>query len=449
MSFTRTFDILSRYAEKFPDKPDALTPKTDGEWKGFSTQDYIDYSYNLSYGLIEMGFQKGEKIAVVSNNRPEWNMSDHGISMTGAIMVPLFATLEADGYETIIEHSDSKIAIVGDAELYKKIAPLVDKIPALEKVYTMDEVEGAANWKEILDLGKANTDKHREELENRKNAITEKDCVTLIYTSGTTGNSKGVLLSHENLVTNFTKVSEVFGMTPDQRYLCILPLCHVGERMANYSAQYSGAGIYYAQNMATIADDLKDVKPHAFGTVPRILEKIYDKVVQRGSALKGIKKKMFFWALKLGHEFDVEGKSWWYRWQLRRASKLIFSKWREAIGGNINAVGVGGAALQTRLERVFWAADVKLLNMYGLTETSPVCTLNRLDKIKIGTVGSLLDDVDVKIAEDGEILVKGPNVMIGYYKDEAATADVMKDGWFHTGDIGILDEDGFLKITDR
>ncbi len=449
MSLTRTFDLLDRYAEKYPDKSDALTPKIDGEWKGHSTTEYIEMAHNLSYGLLEMGFQKGDKVAVVSNNRPEWNISDHGISMTTAIMVPLFATLEADGYEEILIHSEARIVILSDEVLYKKIAPLVDKISTLEKVYTMDDVEGAASYQEILDLGKANADKHREELETRKKAVKPEDCVTLIYTSGTTGNSKGVLLSHQNLCTNFISMAPVFGMTVDQRYLSILPLCHVGERTANYAAQYSGASVYYAQNMGSIADDLKSVKPHVFGTVPRILEKIYDKVVQRGEALTGVKKKMFFWALKLGHEFDVEGKSWWYRWQLKRASKLIFSKWREAIGGNINSVGVGGAALQTRLERVFWAADVKLLNMYGLTETSPVCTINRLDNIKIGTVGSLLEGVEVKIAKDGEILVKGPNIMIGYYKNEVATNEVLKDGWFHTGDVGVIDDDGFLKITDR
>lgn len=449
MSVTRTFDLLNQYVEKFADKTDALTPKVNGEWKGFSSKDYVDYAYHVSYGLMELGVQAGDKIALVSNNRPEWNMTDHGVSMTGAILTPFFATLDTEGYEMQLNHSDARLVIVSDAALYKKIAPLVEKIPHLEDIYVIEEVQGAKSWYDLVALGKENAEKHREELEKRKAAVQPTDCVTIIYTSGTTGNSKGVMLSHENLVTNFRNASNVFGTTPDERYLCILPLCHVGERMANYSAQYAGASVYYAQNMGTIADDLKEVKPHSFGTVPRILEKIYEKVVQRGEALTGMKKKMFFWALKLGHDFDVTGKSWWFRWQHKQASKLIFSKWREAIGGNIKLVGVGGAALQPRLERVFWAAGVPLLNMYGLTETSPVCTINSFDKIKLGTVGAVLDGVEVRLAEDGEILVKGPNVMMGYYKDEAATAEAIKDGWFHSGDVGVIDSDGFLKITDR
>ncbi len=449
MEFTRTFDLLERYAQSFPDKADALATKVGKEWVKYTTSEYIETAYAVSYGLMELGFRPGDKIATISNNRSEWNITDHGLSMLGIIHVPLFTTLDVSGYEQILEHSESKMVLISDAALYKKIGPLKDKLSTLESIYSIDTIEGVPNWSGIVELGKKNADKHREELEKIKNGITKDDCVTLIYTSGTTGNSKGVLLSHNNLVSNFTEVSKVFGMTPDQRYLCILPLCHVGERMANYSAQYSGASIYYAQNMGTIADDLKDVKPHTFGTVPRILEKIYDKVVQRGEALTGMKKKMFFWALKLGHEYNVEGKSLWYKLQLRLASKLIFSKWREAIGGNIQSVGVGGAPLQPRLERVFWAAGVRLLNMYGLTETSPVCTINRLDNIVLGSVGSKLPGVDVKIAEDGEILVKGPNIMLGYYKDEAGTNEVMKDGWFHTGDIGVIDERGFLKITDR
>jgi len=446
---TRTFDILDRYLAKFPDKADALTPKVNKEWIGISSKQYFERAHAIASGIIELGFKPGDRIATVMNNRPEWNITDHGLSMAGIVHVPLFATLEPAGYEEVLTHSGSRIVIVADKALHNKIAPLVGKIPTLEKIYTIEQLDGVASWNDILSTGSNNAAKHKAELDKRKANVKPDDCVTLIYTSGTTGNSKGVLLSHRNLVSNFTEVSKVFNMTPDQRYLCILPLCHVGERMANYSAQYSGASIYYAQNMGTIADDLKDVKPHCFGTVPRILEKIYDKVVQRGEALKGIKKKMFFWALRLGHDFALDGKSWWYRWQLKKASKIIFSKWREAIGGNIQSVGVGGAALQPRLERVFWAAGVRLLNMYGLTETSPVCTINRLDNIKLTTVGSLLPGVEVKIATDGEILVKGPNVMLGYYKDEAATNEAIKDGWFHTGDIGALDSDGFLKITDR
>jgi long-chain acyl-CoA synthetase len=449
MELTRTFDLLERYRTHFPDKQDALATKVNKEWGKYTTAAYIETAYAVSYGLMELGFRPGDKIATISNNRAEWNITDHGLAMLGIIHVPIFATLDASGYAEILEHSESKMVLVADQALYKKISPLQNKLQAPGMLYSIDPIEGVPNWSELVALGKQHADKHRDELERIKQNIAPEDCVTLIYTSGTTGNSKGVLLSHRNLVSNFTEVSKVFGMTPDQRYLCILPLCHVGERMANYSAQHSGASIYYAQNMGTIADDLKDVKPHTFGTVPRILEKIYDKVVQRGEALEGMKKKMFFWALKLGHEYNVEGKGPWYKLQLRLASKLIFSKWREAIGGNIQSVGVGGAPLQPRLERVFWAAGVRLLNMYGLTETSPVCTINRLDHIVLASVGSPLPGVEVKIAEDGEILVKGPNVMLGYYKDDQATQEAIKDGWFHTGDVGEIDARGFLKITDR
>jgi len=445
MEVTRTFDLLDRYATQFASKPDVFAAKVNRTWVKHSTKDYIDNSNHISYGLLALGLQKGDKVATITNNRPEWNFVDMGLAQAGFIHVPLFATLTGQGYKEIFEHAEVKAVFVSDKKLYNILQPIASGL-----IFTFDEVEGARHWTEVRDLGKEKADKFREQVSSIKKQTKPTDPVTLIYTSGTTGKSRGVLLSHQNLVTNAISVAEVFQLKPDQRYLSILPICHVGERMGSYQTQYSGCSIYYAENLATIANDLKDVKPHGFGAVPRILEKVYDKIISKGQKLTGIKKKLFFWALNLGLRYDHENNGSWYKIQLSIARKLIFSKWQEAMGGNVTAIGIGGAALQPRLEKVFWAAGIKLLNMYGLTETSPVITINRKEgsKLKLGTVGAVIDNVEVKIAEDGEILCKGPNIMIGYYKDEEATKTAINDGWFHTGDIGVY-EDGFLRITDR
>ena len=451
MEVTRTFDFLQRYKEKFADKTDALAGKVNGQWVKYSSLDYIENSNNISYGLKELGLKSGDKIATISNNRPEWNFVDMGMAQLGIIHVPLFTTLSNDSYKDILSNSGAKIVFVSDKSLATKIASLKPEINTLEKIYSFDEVDGVANWKEIVELGKKNAGKHSSEVEKIKAAIKPTDCVTLIYTSGTTGNSKGVMLSHQNLVSNSMAAASVFGLQPHHRYLGILPICHVGERMGNYQTQYSGCSIYYAENVGTIAADMLDVKPHGFGAVPRILEKVFDKIMDKGSKLTGIKKKLFYWALDLGLNYQQDKKNGaWYEFKLSIASKIVISKWRAAMGENVISIGVGGAALQPRLERVFWAAGIKLLNMYGLTETSPIITINKLDSKKLGTVGSVIDGVELKIAADGEILCKGPNVMIGYYNDEKATKEAIDaDGWFHTGDIGILEEGKYLKITDR
>jgi len=445
MEVTRTFDLLDRYATQFADKPDVFAAKVNRTWVKHSTKDYIDNSNHISYGLLALGLQKGDKVATITNNRPEWNFVDMGLAQAGFIHVPLFATLTGQGYKEIFEHAEVKAVFVSDKKLHNILQSIV---PGL--IFAFDEVEGARHWTEVRDLGKEKADQFRVQISSNKKQTKPTDPVTLIYTSGTTGNSRGVLLSHQNLVTNAISVAEVFQLKPDQRYLSILPICHVGERMGSYQTQYSGCSIYYAENLGTIANDLKDIEPHGFGAVPRILEKVYDKIISKGQKLTGIKKKLFFWALNLGLRYDHENNGPWYKIQLSIARKLIFSKWQEAMGGNVTAIGIGGAALQPRLEKVFWAAGIKLLNMYGLTETSPVITINRKEgsKLKLGTVGAVIDNVEVKIAEDGEILCKGPNVMIGYYKDEEATKAAIKDGWFHTGDIGVY-EGGFLRITDR
>ncbi|MCD4791699.1 MAG: long-chain fatty acid--CoA ligase [Bacteroidales bacterium] len=452
MEITRTFDLLERYQNHFM-KDDALAVKQNREWIKYSTQEYIDYSYNFSCGLLAMGLKKGDKIATISNNRPEWNCIDMGMAMIGVVHVPLYTSLSSDEYENILKHSDSRLVFVSDRILLKKLMPVIEKLNNIKGTYTFDDIDSQNHWTEIVSAGKKDTDKFKNEVEKIKSEIKPNDFASLIYTSGTTGVSKGVMLSHNNLVQNFLAAAEIFDLNPDQKYLSILPLCHVGGRMGNYQTQYSGCSIYYAENMGTIARDMKEIKPHGFDAVPRILEKIFDTIISKGKQLTGVKKKIFFWAVKVGLKFKPVGESnWFYRKKLSIADKLIFSKWREAIGGNVKLVGCGGAALQPRVERIFWAAGIKILNMYGLTETSPVITINRQHKpdLKLGTVGSLIDGVEMKIADDGEILCKGHNVMLGYYKNPELTKQVFtEDGWFRTGDIGTIEDNKFLKVTDR
>ena len=452
MEITRTFDLLTRYQNNFM-KDDALAVKQSGKWVKYSTQQYIDFAYNMCYALLSMGFKKGDKIASVSNNRPEWNFIDMGMAMIGVVHVPLYTSLSSDEYENILKHSDARFVFISDKSLVKKLKPVIEKVSNVESYYTFDIIEGEKHWSEIVAVGKKNEEKYKDELEKIKSEIQPNDFASLIYTSGTTGTSKGVMLSHNNLVQNFLAAAEIFALTPEQKYLSILPLCHVGGRMGNYQTQYSGCSVYYAENMGTIARDMKEIKPDGFDAVPRILEKIFDTIISKGKKLTGAKKSIFFWAVKLGLKYKPIGESsWFYRKKLSIADKLIFSKWREAIGGNVKLVGCGGAALQARVERVFWAAGIKILNMYGLTETSPVITINRQHKpdLKLGTVGSLIDGVEIKIAEDGEILCKGHNVMLGYYKNPDLTKKVFTDdGWFCTGDIGTIDNNKFLNITDR
>jgi len=452
MEITRTFDLLERYQEHFI-KEDALVVKRNGKWQKYSTQQYIEYAYHFSYGLLALGFKKGDKIATISNNCPEWNFIDMGMAMTGVVHVPLYTSLSASEYENILSHSECRFVFISDKVLLKKLKPVIDKVEPVEGTYTFDLIENEKNWEEIVELGKKSEIYYKDELEKIKSGINTEDFASLIYTSGTTGTSKGVMLSHKNLVGNFLAAADVFALQPDNNYLSILPLCHVGGRMGNYQTQYSGCSIYYAESMATIAANMREIKPHGFDAVPRILEKIFDTIISKGKKLKGFKKTLFFWAVKIGLDYkSVDESSWFYKLKLKVADKLIFSKWREAIGGNIESVGCGGAALPPRIERIFWAAGIKVLNMYGLTETSPIITINRKTKpdLKLGSVGSVIKGVEVKIAEDGEILCKGHNVMIGYYKDPELTKSVFTDdGWFCTGDIGMIKDDKFLFVTDR
>jgi long-chain acyl-CoA synthetase len=452
MAVTRNFDLLDRYKELFM-KEDALCAKQNGAWVKYSTVDYIEYSHNFSYGLLSLGLRKGDKIITVSNNRPEWNFADMGMAMIGVVHVPVFTSLNTPEYEHIITHSGAKMVIISDAKLLGVMKPAIEKCGLSGALFSFDDIEGLKSWKEIIASGKQNREKFTDEVENIKRSITPDDFATLIYTSGTTGFAKGVMLSHKNLVSNFISASAIFNLKPTDKYLSILPLCHVGGRMGNYQTQYSGSSIYYAENMGTIAVNLKETKADGFDAVPRVIEKFYEVIISKGRKLTGIKKSLFFWAVKLGLRYKpFGGNGWLYERKLKIADKLIFSKWRQALGGNVRIVGCGGASLQPRLEKIFWAAGIKIINMYGLTETSPIITINRTEKGKalLGSVGITVDGVDVKIAEDGEILCKGPNVMLGYYNDPELTRSVFdEDGWFRTGDIGHIDDQGFLMVTDR
>jgi len=452
METTRIFDVLDRYREKFP-KDDALCFKQNGAWVKFSSKDYIEYSYNFCYGLYELGYRKGDKIVTVTNSRPEWNFIDTGMTMLGIVHVPVFTSLNSAEYEYIIRVSGAKMIIISDKKLLNTVSPAVKNIGPSIPLYTFDEITGAMNWLDIINKGKSCSGKTKQNVEVIKNQITPEDIATLIYTSGTTGKPKGVMLSHRNLVSNFISAAGVFNLKPADKYLSILPLCHVGGRLGNYQTQYSGTSIYYAENMGSIAQNMAEIKPDGFDAVPRILEKFYDVIISKGKKLSGIKKSLFFRAVNLGLKYKPFGENgWFYELKLKMADKLIFSKWRAALGGNVRIVGCGGASLPSRLERIFWAAGIKIINMYGLTETSPIITINRTHKggAKLGSVGRVIEGVEVRIADDGEILCKGPNVMVGYYNDPVLTKSVFDDdGWFHTGDIGYLEENGFLMVTDR
>ncbi|MBE9510448.1 MAG: long-chain fatty acid--CoA ligase [Bacteroidetes bacterium] len=453
MEITRTFDLLNRLLENYPQKDDILAGKENNQWVKYSTIDYVELATMVSYGLLNLGMKKGDKIAMVSNNRPEWNIIDMGISQAGMILVPIYPTIGVEEYEYILDDAKPKLIFVSNKGLFEKIKPIVDKAASIEGIYTINKVEGAKNWTEVKELGKKNADKYRDELVKIKESVKSEDLVTLIYTSGTTGNPKGVMLSHSNLMSNVIATSVVHPYGPESKSLSFLPLCHIYERMLNYHFQYKGVSIYYAENMGTIVNDLKDVKPKLFSTVPRLLETVYDKIIGKGKDLPYIKKQIFFWAVNLGMKFKLHGEnSWFYKKRLKIADKLIFSKWREALGGNVGIIVSGGAALQPRLATIFWAANIRVLEGYGLTETSPVVAVGDMvkDEIMFGAVGPLIKDVEVKIADDGEILCKGPNIMMGYYNKPELTKEVIdEDGWFHTGDIGIMVDNKYLKITDR
>lgn len=450
----RTFDILS-YAEKNFPLAAALSVKRNGKWERFSTSDYRKNVDAFSLGLLAMGYNKGDKIATVTNNRPEWNFIDLGMAQVGVVHVGIYPTISEKEYLHILSHSESRILIVADKALYEMLYPVFEKIDNLEEIYTIDQVEGAKNWTEITNKGIKEANKYRKLLPQRKAEIKPNDLLTLIYTSGTTGLSKGVMLTHNNVVSN-VKIAQTcvpYGKIGDE-VLSFLPLCHVLERTGNYLWQSIGAKIHYSESIESIGDDMRDIKVKMFITVPRVFEKVYDKIINKGRELTGVKKSLFFWAVDLGNQLKANPaeRSFWYNFKLKIANKLIFSKWREALGGELKGVISGGAALQPRLARIFRAAGIIVQEGYGLTETSPIVSATMPDYpgVKWGSAGLIPKEIEVKIAEDGEILVRGENVMVGYYKDPAKTKEALtEDGWFHTGDIGNVDENRMLSITDR
>jgi len=447
-NLTRLFEIPHYQLDKYP-QDKAFTDKRNGSWESITTKEYIDQANAVSRGLLGLGIEPGDKIALISNNRSEWNICDIAIQQVGAIGVPVYPTISEDDYEYIFNDAKIKLCIVSDKDLFNKVSNIQEKVSTLEDIYTFEEVGGAKNW---LELHEKESDEYDSEIDTRKNNIKGDDLVTLIYTSGTTGNPKGVMLTHQNILSNVMGSKPRIPCGNEDSALSFLPICHVYERMILYLYQALGVSIYFAESIEAVGDNLKEVKPQVFTAVPRLLEKVYDKIIAKGDDLSGIKRKLFFWAVDVGNKFELEGNSGVYNLKLKIARKLIFSKWQEALGGNVKVIACGSAALQPRLAKIFTAAGIPVLEGYGLTETSPVLTVNYLGKgnTRFGSTGKALDNVTLKIAEDGEILAKGPNVMVGYYNQpEKTKAEFTEDGWFKTGDIGEIDSDGFLKITDR
>ncbi|MFM1754385.1 MAG: hypothetical protein RLZZ236_1324 [Bacteroidota bacterium] len=451
ISITRLFDFPYYQLENF-NISDALVTKQNGEWIKTSTEEYISKANAISRALVEIGVQKNDKIAIIStNNRTEWNIMDIGVLQTGAQTIPIYPTISEKDYEYILNHSESIYCFVSDEEVLRKVNAIKSNVPTLKEVYSFNTIKGCKHWTELLDLGK--DEANQKAVEERKNGVIPSDLATIIYTSGTTGKPKGVMLSHDNIVSNVINSAPRIPFEKGKsRALSFLPVCHIFERVILYLYQYYGVSIYFGESIDKISDNIKEVKPNVMSAVPRLLEKVYDSIYAKGTQLSGIKKKLFFWAIDLGLRYEPYGANGaWYEFQLKIARKLIFSKWKEGLGGNLDLMVSGSAALQTRLARVFAAAEIPVMEGYGLTETSPVISVNDMRNFgfRVGTVGKVIDGVTVKIAEDGEILCKGPNVMMGYYKDEKLTSEVMTDDYFHTGDIGEFDADGFLKITDR
>lgn len=447
----RLFDFIDLMAEH-RSLDNAVNSKVNGKWVGLSTKETKEQGDRCSAGLLSLGVNAGDKIAIISStNRTEWVLADFGMSQIGAINIPIYPTISAEDYAYILNHAEATYCFVSDKEVLDKLSAVESQCPKLKGVFSFDKIKGCDQFKTLL--SKKPTKEQTNEISARKAAIKAEDLATIIYTSGTTGKPKGVMLSHNNIVSNVIASQERLPLEyGEAKSLSFLPLCHIYERMLLYLYFYSGTKIYFAESLETIGENLKEVNPSVMTAVPRLLEKLYDKIYARGAELSGIKQKLFYWAVDLGLRYEPYGQNgWWYEAQLKLARKLIFSKWKEALGGNLDLIASGSAALQPRLARVFTAAGMTVAEGYGLTETSPVISVNdmRNGQMRIGSVGPIISGVEVKIAEDGEILCKGPNVMMGYYKDQEKTNEVLKDGYFHTGDIGVIDADGFLKITDR
>jgi len=450
MIATRIFDIIEEQ-KKYP-KPDILANRDGEGWRKFSTQEYYDTAHTIAYALLEMGLQKGDKIATIMFNRAEWNFMDMGITLANLVHVPVYATLNENEYKYILNHCDCKVIVIGIEAIYKRVAPILNDIVQKPELFTIDQIEGKRNYQELIDLGKAYSSKWYAQVEENKKTISTEEIASILYTSGTTGNQKGVMLSHKNLCNNFMPLIGMQLLNHTHKMLSFLPLCHVYERTVMYHYQHMGLSYYYAGGLGTIAKDIHDMKADGFCAVPRVLEMMFDKLFSVGKDLKGIKRILYFWAFKLGTKYDNYNQNWFYLLKVKIADKLIYSKWREKMSGKEMTVVSGGSAIQERIIRLFTAAQIRVYEGYGLTETSPVIAVNNPKKriLKPGTVGEILPGIEFKLADDGEILTKGNCLMMGYYKDPEYTKQVIdEEGWFHTGDIGTLVEGRFLKITDR
>ena len=451
MTPKRIFDILAFQAKSNPiDK--CLSMKKNGDWEATSTLEFLEAANQISSALLELGVKPQDKIALITtSNRTEWSIFDMGILQLGGVTVPIYPTISSSDYEYILNHSESTYCIVSDEEIYLKLSSIKDKLKKLKGIYSFEEIKGCKHWSELLQIGKKTL--NEEKLDKVKSSVNSEDLATIIYTSGTTGVPKGVMLNHSNIVSNVISASKKIPLNINSSCtLSFLPVCHIFERTFVYLYIYNSLEVYFAESLETIPENLKEVKPHFITAVPRLLEKIYGKFYEKGDALKGYKKIIFKWAIKIAEVYEPDNSNgFWYKQKLKIAQKLVLNKWKAALGDNIKLIASGSAPLQTRLIRLFSAAKMPIVEGYGLTETSPVLSFNdiRNNDLKIGTVGKSIEGVEIKIAEDGEILCKGPNIMVGYYKNDKLTSEVMSGDFFHTGDIGTLDSEGFLKITDR
>lgn len=451
MEITRVFDILELYKTQYK-KDDVLSGKENKQWKKYSSEDLINTVNNTSYGLLALGLTDKDKVAIISNNRPEWNFCDYGCQQANIVTVPIFPTISNTDLQFILNHAEVKAVFISDKSIYAKLIAIEKEIPNVKHIISFNPIDGIMPFSDFIELGKKHA--NSEKLEAIKKSILPSHLLTILYTSGTTGTPKGVMITHHNLVSNVTACQGFAPFSSTWRALSFLPLNHVYERMVSTLYLYKGISIYYAEGLETIGDNLKEIKPQIFVSVPRLIERVYEKITATGEKLTGAKRKIFDWSMRIANTYELNNKnSLWYKIQHKIADKLVFSKWREAVGGNLVCIASGGAALNPKLERIFLCANIVCLQGYGLTETCVVVSVNRYgeDNIRIGTCGPVIDGVSVKIAEeDGEILVKGPNLMLGYYKNPEATAEVMdSEGWFHTGDVGTFIEGRFLKITDR